>query len=65
MKTKFFVGHLFLVFVLYQAVVLRYNIIDVSSPSPEMFMVFFLGALGLGILFCTVMHHFVDKSRTL
>ena len=48
MKSKFFVGHLILLFVFYHAVALSYNIMVTSEPSPELFIVFFLGAFGLG-----------------
>jgi hypothetical protein len=51
MKSKFFVGHLILLLVLYHAVALSYNIMVSSEPSPELFICFFCGAFGLGAQF--------------
>ena len=61
MKSKFFVGHLILLLVLYHAVALSYNIMVSSETSPEIFMVFFLGAFGLGIQFRSLAYYFIKK----
>ena len=65
MKSRFFVGHLSLLFVLYRAVALSYNIIVSSEPSPELFLVFFLGSFGLGIQLCMLMSYLLKKLRLL
>ena len=61
MKSKYVVGHLILFLVLYHAVALSYNIMVSSETSPEMFMVFFLGAFGLGIQFRSLSYYFLKK----
>jgi hypothetical protein len=65
MKSRFFVGHLILLFVLYHAVALSYNIMVSSEPSPELFLVFFLGSFGLGIQFLIIMSYLFKKLRLL
>ena len=61
MKSKFFVGHLILLFVLYHAVALSYNIMVSSETSPELFICFFFGAFGLGAQFCSLVYYFLKK----
>jgi hypothetical protein len=65
MKSKYVVGHLTLFLVLYHVVALSYNIMVSSEPSPELFLVFFLGSIGLGIQFCKIMSHLFKKLRLL
>ena len=61
MKSQFFVGHLVLLFVLYHAVALSYNIMVSSEPSPELFICFFFGAFGLGAQFRSLVYSFLKK----